>query len=293
MTTEAVFCDDLRVTVPEADWPDAESDIRAVLDVLGAQTEFKAHDRSGWRLDDGTARSQKCGRVWSFSASGKLLAGLRAAQLLGQFLGALAGRPHRVTGIHCTMDRREPTPPVIDRLLASAESEQGLRISRKAVSPQAIQRYISRNAAGVDTGSMYLGKKAAEVRAVVYDKRQEIIDRGGADLGHDLTRYELRLRSQVGATLRDVLHPAPLFWHYMAPDILPAPPGITPWMSNAMGYALEPVQRRSPSERLQSRVYASDDLAEILRLAHEVPNGFDLLVSMLRARFATSSPVVA
>lgn len=182
---------------------------------------------------------------------------------------------------------------MIDRLLASAESEQGLRISRKAVSPQAIQRYISRNAAGVDTGSMYLGKKAAEVRAVVYDKRQEIIDRGGADLGHDLTRYELRLRSQVGATLRDVLHPAPLFWHYMAPDILPAPPGITPWMSNAMGYALEPVQRRSPSERLQSRVYASDDLAEILRLAHEVPNGFDLLVSMLRARFATSSPVVA
>lgn len=293
MTTETVFCDDLRVTVPETEWPDTEGDLRAVLDMLGAQTEFKAHDRSGWRLEDGTARSQKCGRVWSFSASGKLLAGLRAAQLLGQFLGALAGRPHRVTGIHCTLDRKEPTPPVISRLLEAAESESGLRVSRKAVSPQAIQRYIGRNAAGVDTGSIYLGRKNAEVRAVVYDKRQEILDRGGADLGHDLTRYELRLRSQVGATLGDALHPAPLFWHYMAPDILPAPEGVRPWVSNAMGYELPAPERRSPVERLQSRVYASDDLAEILRLAAQVPDGFALLVSMLRARAAVSSPVVA
>lgn len=293
MTTDAVFCDDLRVTVPEADWHAAESDLRAVLDVLGAQTEFKAHDRTGWRLDDGTARSQKCGRVWSFSASGKLLAGLRAAKLLGEFVSAFAGRPHRVTGIHCTLDRKESTPPVIERLLRAAESEQGLRISRKAVSPQAIQRHVVRNAAGVDTGTAYFGKRFAEVRAVVYDKRQELIDKGNPDIGHDLTRYELRLRSQVGATLGDALHPAPLFWHYMAPDVLASPDGVPEWRPNAMGYELEPPRVHSLAERLQSRVYASDDLADILRLAHQVPGGFDVLVSMLRARFVTAAPVVA
>ena len=293
VTTDTVFCDDLRVTVPDSDWPDAESDVRAVLDVLGAQTEFKAHDRTGWRLDDGTARSQKCGRVWSFSASGKLLAGLRASNLLGQFLSAFAGRPHRVTGIHCTIDRKEPTPPVIERLLLAAESEQGLRVSRKAVSPQAIQRHIVRNAAGVDTGTAYFGKRFAEVRAVVYDKRQELLDKGNFDIGHDLTRYELRLRSQVGATLGDAMYPDALFWHYMAPDVLPAPDGVRPWVSNAMGYELEAPKVHSLAERLQSRVYASDDLADILRLAHQVPGGFDLLVSMLRARFATAAPVVA
>lgn len=293
VTTDAVFCDDLRVTIPDGCWHEAESDLRSVLDVLGAQTEFKAHDRTGWRLEDGTARSQKCGRVWSFSASGKLLAGLRAADLLGQFLAALATGPHRVTGIHCTIDRKEPTPPVIERLLKAAESEQGLRVSRKAVSPQAIQRHVVRNAAGVDTGTAYFGKRFAEVRAVVYDKRQELIDRGNPDLGHDLTRYELRLRSQVGATLGDAMYPAPLFWHYMAPDVLTAPDGVPPWVANAMGYELEPLRISSFAERLQSRVYASDDLADILRLAHQVEGGFDLLVSMLRARFATSAPVVS
>lgn len=290
MTTEAVFCDDLRVTVPDVDWPAAESDLRVVLDRLGAQVEFKAHDRSGWRVEGGTARSQKCGRVWSFSASGKLLAGLRAASMFGEFLGALAGRPHRVTGIHCTIDRKEPTQPVIERLLAKAGSDEGLRISRKAMPPQAIQRHIVRNAAGHDTGTAYFGKKYAEVRAVVYDKRQEIIDRGGADIGHDLTRYELRLRSQVGATLGDALHPDALFWHYMAPDVLPAPDGVRPWVSNAMGYELDAMPEVSVLDRLQSRVYASDDLADILRLAHQVPGGFEVLVSMLRARYAVSGP---
>ncbi len=293
MTTDAVFCDDLRLTVPDAEWADTESDLRSVLDALGAQTEFRSHDRTGWRLDDGTARSQKCGRVWSFSASGKLLAGLRASKLLGQFLSSFAGRPHRVTGIHCTIDRKEPTPPVIERLLAAADSEQGLRISRKAVSPRAIQRHIVRNAAGVDTGTAYFGKPSAEVRAVVYDKRQELLDRGNFDLGHDLTRYELRLRSQVGATLGDAMFPDALFWHYMAPDVLAAPEGVRPWVSNSMGYELEPLRVSSFAERLQSRVYASDDLADILRLAHQVEGGFDLLTSMLRARFATSAPVVA
>lgn len=291
MGTDTVFCDDLRVTVPESDWAGAESDLRAVLDQLGASVEFRAHDRTGWRVEGGTARSQKCGRVWSFSASGQLLAGLRAAALLGQFLGALAGRPHRVTGIHCTLDRREETPPVIGRLLRAAESEQGLRISRKAVSPQSIQRHVVRNAAGVDTGTAYFGKRFAEVRAVVYDKRQEILDKGGADIGHALTRYELRLRSQVGATLGDAYNPSALFWHYMAPDVLPAPSDVLPWVSNSMGYELEPLRETSAVERLQTRVYASDDLADILRLAHQVPGGFDLLVSMLRARFAVTGPV--
>lgn len=290
VTTDAVFCDDLRVTVPEADWPAAEWDLRAVLDDLGAQVEFKAHDRAGWRVEEGTARSQKCGRVWSFSASGRLLAGLRAASLLGQFLGALAGRPHRVTGIHCTLDRKEPTPPVIERLMRAADSEQGLRISRKAVSPQAVQRHIVRNAAGQDTGSAYFGKRFAEVRAVIYDKRQELIDKGGPDIGHDLTRYELRLRSQVGATIGDAMNPAPLFWHYMAPDVLLAPDGVPEWRPNTETYELEPLREFSAVERLQSRVYASDDLADMLRLAREVPGGFDVLVSMLRARFVVTSP---
>jgi len=183
---------------------------------------------------------------------------------------------------------------VISRLLAAASSDAGLRISRKAVPPQAITRLISPNAAGVDTGTAYFGRKFAEVRAAVYDKRQEILAQGGVDLGYDLTRYELRLRSQVGATIGDAMFPAPLFWHYMAPDVLAVPDGVPAWVSNAMGYVLEAPSVRSPAERLQARVYASDDLADILRLAHTVgPHGFDLLASMLRARYAVTGPATS
>lgn len=291
--SDGVFCDDLRLTVPEADWVDVEADVRSVLDVLGAQVEFKAHDRSGWRVEGGTARSQKCGRVWSVSASGQMLAGLRAAKLLGQFLGAFAGRPHRVTGIHCTLDRREPTPPVLARLQAAAASPDGLCISRKRVPVQHVEKHLGTDHLGRETGSIYLGSKLAEVRAVVYDKRHQLIRAGGADLGHDLTRYEFRARSQVGATLADAMHPSCLFWHYMSPDVLPAPVGFRGWAPGAVGFELEPVRVVSSAERLQSRIYSSDDLADIIRLAGQFHGGADLLFSLLRSRLDALRPVAA
>lgn len=288
-----VFCDDLRLTVPEADWAAVESDVRAVLETLGASVEFKSLDRSGWRMENGTARSQKCGRVWSFSASGQLLAGLRAKKLFDQFLASFAAAPHRVTGIHCTTDRRQETPPVLSRILAAVNSPGGLRVSRKAVSPGAVQRHIGQDKLGRDTGTMYLGKKTAEVRAVVYDKRHQILSAGGPDLGHDLTRYELRLRSGVGASLRDAWDPAPLFWHYMAPDILERPPGVPDWVACGEPLNLPKRDLPSPAERLRSRVYASDDLASLVSLAGSFEGGPALLLGLIRSRLPSAATVPA
>lgn len=289
--SDGVFCDDLRVTVPESDWADVEADVRSVLDVLGARVDFKAHDRSGWRVEGGTAQVRKFGRVRCLSASGQMLAGLRAAKLLGQFVGALAGRPHRVTGIHCTLDRPEPTPPVLSQLFASATSPDGLGVGRKRVPVQHVDRYLGIDHLGRETGSIYLGSEYAELRAVVYDKRHQIISKGGADLGHDLTRYELRCRN-VGATLGDVLSPSRLFWHYMAPDILPAPAGALPWSPGGVGFDLEPAEVRTGLQRIQARVFASDDLGDLLRLAYSVEGGEELLFSLLRARLYAMRPVV-
>lgn len=286
MKTSAVFCDDLRVTVPEQHWQDVRESFGPVLDELGAQVEYQAVDRAGWRLEGGTARAQRCGVVWSLSASGQMLAGLRMHNLQNRFLSAIGSTPHTVTGLHATLDREESTSPVLDRLMTQVASDAGLRLSRKRVALHHVDRHLQRLPDGSDTGTIYLGSKGAEIRAAVYDKRRERIARGLLDLGYDLTRYELRLRSGVGATLRDASEPASIFWHFMSPDVLPAPPGgFDAWESRALGVALDWPEPASLVQRLGARIYRSDDVAALLALAGECgEHGFSLLVSLLRQR---------
>lgn len=288
--TDVVFCDDLRVTVPVGSWDDVRSQVDPVLEDFGAEVESHCRDKTVWRVEGGTMHAKRCGIVWSLSASGQMLAGLRLRKLLGHFLAAIASGPHRVTGLHATLDRKCATPPEIQRLLDAVESDEGLKMSRKRVAIGQVQRQLTRQADGSDTGTIYLGSKHAEVRAAVYDKRAERIDRGFPDLGHDLTRYELRLRSGVGATLRDAAEPSSIFWHYIAPDVLPLPDGVLAWESRALGVELDRPAPLPPFERLRSRVYRSDDLAAILQLAESCgPRGFATLVGLLRSRMAPSA----
>jgi len=288
--TGAVFCDDLRVTVPEQHWQDVREAFGPVLDEMGVQVEYQAADRTGWRLEGGTARAQRCGVVWSLSASGQMLAGLRMHKLLNRFLAAIGSTPHTVTGLHATLDRKEATPPVLDRLMDKVASADGLRLSRKRVALRHVDRHLQRLADGSDTGTIYLGSKNAEIRSAVYDKRQERLSRGLPDLGFDLTRYELRLRSGVGATLRDAAEPESIFWHFMAPDVLDLPDGVDAWESRALGVALDWPEAASPVQRLRSRIYRSDDVASLLALVGECgEHGFSLLVSLLRQRMHEGS----
>ena len=278
-----VFCDDLRVTVPASHWPDVRGSVQPVLESIGAAVEYQSEERIGWRYEGGTAQAKRVGVVWSLSTSGQMLAGLRLRSLFGQFLAAIGSSPHKVTGLHATMDREAATPPVLEELLAKVASDDGLRLSRKRVALSHVDRWLVRRADGSDTGTMYLGSKAAEVRACVYDKREERIAHGMPDLGYDLTRYELRLRG-VGASLRDASEPTSIFWHYMAPDVLPCPVGVAPWVSHAQGVELDWPPVAEPAERLAQRVFRSDDLASILKLARSFPGGPELLLSMLRRR---------
>ena len=276
-----VFCDDLRVTVPGDRWELLRSAVSSALADIGMAPEYSSDDRQGWRLDGGTVVAARHGFVRSISASGQALARMRSLKLLGNFLAVLGSGPHRVTGIHCTMDVREPTPAALTRLLDKALSPDGLRAGRKRIPASALQRYLMRQPDGSDTGSVYCGSKSNEIRPVVYDKRQERIARGLPDLGHALTRYELRLRG-VGASLRDAYAPASLFWHYMAPDFLPCPPGVPGWSSGAEGFELPRADDLLPSQRLLRRLEGSEDVADLVRLASGFPGGLDLLCARIR-----------
>lgn len=278
-----VFCDDLRVTVPAESWVDLEPMLDGVLADAGMAPEFKEEKRRHWRVDGGVVRSESFRLVRAVSASGQALARLRAAGLFGRFLAALGSVPSKVTGLHATMDRAEATPPVFDRLMAKAASAEGLRAGRKRIPVCDLQRYVVRLADGTDTGSMYCGAKTNEIRFVIYDKRQERLDKGFADLGRDVTRYELRLRD-VGATLRDAYEPESIFWHYMAPDFLPAPPDVAPWVSRGEGFAIDHPEPLMPAQCLQRRLDNSADLSDLIRLAASFNGGVDYLCAQIRKR---------
>jgi hypothetical protein len=284
-----VFCDDLRVTVPVESWLDLEEPLHGVLSDAGLAPEFRDDKRRQWRLDGGTVRSETFRVVRAISASGQALGRMRMLGLLGRFLSTLGSVPNKVTGLHATLDRAEATPPVFDRLMAQAASAAGLRAGRKRIPVSDLQRYIIRLSDGTDTGSMYCGPKSNEIRPVVYDKRQERMDKGLPDLGYDLTRYELRLRG-VGATLRDAHDPTSIFWHYMAPDFLPAPASVVPWVAHGEGFAVDHPAALSPVERLQRRFVDSSDVADLIRLAASFDGGVDYLCHQIRKRAQAVDP---
>lgn len=279
---QRVFADFLGLTFPVELWPELRAELVPVLDAIGAAVEQDDAGRVLWRVGDGTVKAQRYGPVMALGASGAVLAGLRGLGLLGVYLSIFGGRPHQVTRLDVSMDVPAPTAPVIASIVRKAHSKRGLSLTRKRVDPRHVTRLVVRGDDGKDTGTVYVGSRSAETRLCVYDKRQERIARGLPDVG-PLTRYEVRLKAQVGMELRDVAEPAPLFWRFIAPDVLPAPVGVLKWEPSAEGFAVEKSDALLPGERLRRRVQASPDAHALALLAVEVgPYGFDLLLSELR-----------
>ena len=136
---------------------------------------------------------------------------------------------------------------------------------------------------GVSTGMLYLGGRKAEVRAAVYDKRNERLDRGFPDPGPTL-RAELRLSGKMGITLRDLVSCDPCYWHYMG-NLFPRPSGVPLWVPNDSDYKLEPAMPLEPYELLRRRVETSPDIAHILDIASRLgPHGYETLLMLLERR---------
>lgn len=277
-----VFCDFVGVTFDRSNWPDVRQAIEPCLQTIGAQVEVDEEGTTLWRAGDGTVKAKRYGSVMSLGASGAVCAAFRFANIFGNYLAAIASAPHTVTRLDASRDVVEDTPAVIDALVAKSVSVDGLALTRKRVHPRDVTRLVARRHDGLDTGTCYVGSRKAEVRACVYDKQEERMTRGLPDIG-PLTRYELRLKSGVGVTLRDAFEPEQVFWHFMSPGIIAKQPNVEPWVSNAVGFKVDWPDLPLPAERLRRRVQASADALALVRLADEVgPYGFAFLVGELR-----------
>ena len=293
------FCDFIGVTVPAEVWDSLREDVESELQALGMGVEVDEERAVLWRTSEGhgTVKANRVGKVWALGASGSVCAGLRAAGRFNDYLAAIAIRPHRVTRIDASIDVQADAAPLVAGITRAGRAG-GLSLTRKSVKPSDVTTFLGVRADGVETGTVYVGARRADVRLVAYDKQHERAARKLPDVG-PLTRYELRLRSGTGVTLRDAAMPASVFWHFLGdvPMVTSLrPEGVPQWTPEGSGFVLERTAPPLPAQRLKRRVEQSADLRALVALAEACgPYGVELLVSHIRSmagRGAGVSPAV-
>jgi len=240
--------------------------------------------------DGGNMKTGFRGGVFWVQVTGGVLASLRGLRLLDSYLMAFGIRPHRVTRLDAALDLPLESPPVLSRLYDQAKAGS-VSLSRKRLGLGQLHKILEPALyGGPDTGTVYLGRSTAEVRLKVYDKRQERLKRTGVDIGSPLTRFEVTVTGKMGASLRDASSPQSLFYHFISPSVLSAPPGVPPWVPYVGGYEVARADT-VPYQALKRRVESSRELGRLVALANDCgPHGLDLLVSLLRRYHAASRP---
>jgi hypothetical protein len=276
----AVIADYVTVTCPVGaglDLRDALADVCLSLD--GSQT-----DPLGVRLGKfGLLRFSDRHGVAIASCSGVMLAALRAASLLDDYCAAVAGNgPYRVTHLDLAKDRECDPPAEVARLYGLLRLA-GAGLTRKRIPGIKVSKLFSPGDCGRDTGSVMVGHRhTMETSAIIYDRHHDALCKGKPDPGR-LLRYEIRTGID-GMTLRDVIEPAALFYHFAAPDLLPLPDDVAPWTPHGEGFVMERIATED-QVKLARLVDHSTDLERMIDLADRLPGeGLDVLMRLVRHR---------
>lgn len=235
------------------------------------QLQGEPLDDKTFRLGSGTVRVQVARGVLYCSASGSALAHMREHAAFMDWLGILSEWPHRLTRLDAAYDVPVDGPVVLDALRERYASGV-VKLSRKGM-PVHLELGIRPD--GRETGTFYVGHRSkARVTARVYDKAWERLCRAGLT-EPPRTRYEVTVRQDYGATLRDAAEPDRLFWHVAAPALLDKPEGVPPWSADwSQGWQADPRPELLPVEILSRRVSSSAELDLLASIADEMgPNG--------------------
>lgn len=292
------FCPSL---VPTADWLSLSFPIDSVQPVMdglrplvSAVPEAAAYAKGeGWVFSDGgLIQLRSHPSVGILCISGSALASLRDASIFGECLLLFGSEPHRVTRLDVALDILVSASPLLHDLYRRAIRGE-FSLTRKSLSPSRhVSCLFSPGLDGVDTGTVYVGSRTAEVKARFYDKQFEQVSRRFSDPGPCL-RAELTATDKVGVSLKDAWEPATLFWHYMQSalvGVLERPRGVPRWVPGGEGFSLPP--RAVPVDStaiLRGRLERSRELRDMCDLARSVSGGSVLFYRRL-ARLGLLSP---
>lgn len=275
------FCDHLAVTFHRDRNP--VGSLRSLLSDMGAEV----FDDRTYRLGEGTVKLYATYGVMYCSASGAALAHMRLVGAFMDWLSVISEYPHRITRLDAAHDVLVDGADVLDGLRARYPSGS-VNLGRKALR---VKLELAIRDDGRETGTYYVGHRSkARATARVYDKRQERLDRAGVD-GPPRARYEVTVKQDYGATLRDAAEPERIFWHVASPALLDTPPGTPHWTADwSQGWRSDRRPELSPVDVLERRVAASAELDLLASLADEIgPNGRILLARRLLSRLGVES----
>jgi len=276
-----VIADAVTVSTPIGNGPD----LREALADVCLQIPESQTDPLGIRLGKfGLLRFSERGNVAIASASGVMLAGLRAANLLADYAAAVASVvTYNVSHLDLAHDESCDAPAVLQRRYKLYRLA-GVALTRKRIPGSKVKCLFSPGDDGRDTGSIMFGnRKTMQTSAIMYDRHHDALEKGKPDPGM-LLRTEVRT-GIPGMTLRDVLHPAPLFYHFAAPGLIAKPDDVPQWEPHGGGYSLNRPQVDA-QDKLRRQVERSTDLGAMYRLVDELPGeGLDVLVRLVRNRY--------
>lgn len=296
------FADFCNCTFPLPAFAGARARLLEVAYAAGAHSEVGGVLRIGPDSRGTFKLSEKWG-VGAVGVSGAALAAFRSSGFFDELLMTIGEFPHRVTRLDVAVDVDDDGPRSVSRWYRRGKAGT-VALTSSCIPSSQVQRIMGAGLVdGRDTGTVYLGSARRDVRAVVYDKRQEILRRAVDGHGQKpdvialndpgpLTRYELRFARHVGVTLADVHKPAPVFWHH-ARSLL-APPGrIEKWRAHAEGFSV-PRRDVTAVQQLELLLETSSDVARMVTLAEQMSSRRDVarrfLFQKLRARLLRELP---
>lgn len=280
--TSSVICDYLDITSK----PDSAVCSEVIDFVTPYVSDVRVKDHATI-LDfegSGTMKVEKRSTWSRVSASGSVLSLFRALSIFDNYLSLLGSHPHRVTRLDAACDFSGDFADLLPKLRRKF-SHQKVKLTQKSLPVT----YLTsrRESDNRETGTFYAGRhRKARVSARVYDKSQQMSDVHGIDIPPTI-RYELTVRSEAGASLRDASEPDSIFWHFMSPSLLKIPPKLSPdpWEPDR-SFNWESVPLDSdPAATLVSSVNHSAWLDHMASVADKLgPNGRRFLLREISKR---------
>lgn len=259
------FADYANITVAKADREALTIALQPLLEMYGCNQPYDGLYAVPGGF--GTLKISDTPKVSCFSTSGQFLANLRAGGMLDQYLTLFSDFSHNVSMLHATVDYGVNAPLALQEIY-SLSTSGNFHLSRKALNPNHVTKFMGLDIDGVETGTVNLGyRQNYDVWAKVYDKRHERLQKGFEDCGQML-RIEIALQTAVGATLRDISNPHDIFYQFASKSLVEAPKGFKGWVSHAGGLFIPAKEGTiTTHEQLWWVIEKSEDFRRVIDLA--------------------------
>jgi len=220
------------------------------------------------------------------SISGKAIGYLIKLKQYSNLLFHLSTFPHKVTRLDASMDVPIDFPTIHPKIARKYPKDR-ISLGRKETS---INYNLTKRDDGLKSGSLYMGKIRDQVQILIYDKTLEMLTKFEIVIP-TTTRYEVKLGSSIGMTLKDAQDPTELFWMYGEQLMLKKPPTVSEWVAGGefIGWEMDNISTL-PYQKLSKFVEYSTAINSMLVLADDLgTEGRSILTRLLAERFKQES----